>query len=59
MYQQSMVQCSESTFIYRLKLEPEEEAAKMSASGPALYLNLPYYSPLGVKILDLVDYFCY
>lgn len=45
-----MVQCVQSTFIYRLKLEPEEEAAKMSASGLTLYLNPTYYSPLGVKI---------
>lgn len=35
----SFVQYMESTFIYRLKLEPGEETAKMSASGLALYRN--------------------
>lgn len=40
---ESMVQRVQSTFIYRLKLEPEE-AAKMSASSLALYLNLTYTS---------------
>lgn len=37
-------------FIYRLKLEPEEEATKMSAKVCWLYLNLTYDSPLGVKV---------
>lgn len=53
-----MVQRMESTFIYRLKLEPEEEVAKMSASGMARDLNLTYYSPLGVE-LSLKYYFCF
>lgn len=49
--------CSQH-FIYRLKPEPEEDTAKMSASGLALYLNLTDYSPLRVKIY-LGVYFCH
>lgn len=41
-------------FIYRLKLEPEEEATKMSAKVCWLYLN---YSPLGVSQFVLGSYF--
>lgn len=53
-----MAQCVQSTLIYRLKREPEEEAAKMSASALALCLNLTYYSPQELE-MHLLDYFCY
>lgn len=37
-----LVQCVESTFIYRVKLETEEEAAEMSVRSLVLYQNLTY-----------------